>query len=262
MSEQGAGAPVQPAADGGEGEGSQIGQLLQGFETFRGEISGRLDALENDLFEPEGEGGQELGGFPGASDFPAVGAQPPAAGQPTWPGAQPPGVAPGQQPWQQDPGQFPGQQQQAPGAMPPDAVAVLDQFIGQRLAAGMQQQQQALEQRMQQMQTQQQQQAELDTYADHIERQYPEFQDEEHTARLLDATAQFAQQLGRPELASDPRLLERVLLAERAQSGQAGSPAPGQEVHLETSTAAPGAPTGEVDPAAGIVAAAKGRRLL
>lgn len=260
MAEQGTGAPVQPAADGGEGEGSQIGQLLQGFETFRGEISGRLDALESDLFEPEGDGEQELGGFPGASDFPAVGAQPPAAGQPTWPGAQPPGVVPQQgQPWQPDPGQQPGQpQQQVPGAMPPDAVQVLDQFIGQRLAAGMQQQQQALEQRMQQMQTQQQAQQQLDQYADQIERQYPEFQDEEHTARLLDATAQFAQQLGRPELASDPRLLERVLLAERAQSGQA----PGQEVHLETSTAAPGAPTGDVDPTAGIVAAAKGRRLL
>lgn len=260
--------PQQPAAEGGEGAPDQIGQLLEGFNSFRGEITGRLDALENDLFEPGDEGGQEPGGFPGAGDFPAIGAQPPMPGQPTFPGAQPPAFVPQQgqqpQPWEQPQGYpQPGQQPQAPAAMPQDAVQVLDQFIGQRLGAAMQQQQQALEQRMQQQFTAAQQQQELDQYADHLETRYPEFQDEAHTQRLLEATAAFAQQLGRPELAADPRLLERVLLAERAQAGQ-GAPGAQQsgEVHLETSTAAPGAPTGDVDPTAGIIAAAKGRRLL
>lgn len=256
MSEQAAGTTAAGQEPGAEGAPpDQIGQLIEGFNTFRGEITARLDGLENDLFEPEG-GSEPL---PGAPDFPAVGAQPPAAGQPTFP-AQP-GVAPGF-PQQGEPQQqpYPGQQQ-APAApqLPPEAAQILDQYIGQRVQAAQQQ----LDQRLQAQFTQAQRQSELDTYADGLEAKYEEFKDEERTKQLLASTAAFAQQLGHPELASDPRLLERVLLTERAQAGQAagGGQVQQGEVHLETTPAAPGGSPSDEDPTAGILAAAKGRRL-
>jgi hypothetical protein len=253
MSEQQQGVTEPEGAEGAAGD-PQIGQLLEGFNSFRGEITGRLDALESDLFEPEGGDDEPL---PGVPDFPAGGAQPPSAGQPTYP-AQP-GVAPGFPP-QGEP-QQPYQGQQAPVApqLPPEAAQILDQYIGQRVTAAQQQ----LDQRLQAQFTQQQRQSELDAYADGLEAKYEEFGDEERTKQLLASTAAFAQQLGHPELASDPRLLERVLLVERAQAGAAaggGQAQPG-EVHLETTPAAPGGSPSDEDPAAGIVAAAKGRTL-
>lgn len=257
MSEQNGTTPTtEPGAGGAaepEGGTDQIGQLLEGFNTFKGEVMGRIDGLERDLFEPEGDD-EPLAGAP---TFPAVpGQQPAPMGQPPYP-AQP-GAAPQGFPAQPGQPQVPGQEQ-APVApqMPADAAQVLDNFISQRVQASQQQ----LDQRMQAAFSAQERQRELDAYADQIEGKYDEFKDEEATKRLLDSTAAFAQQLGHPELASDPRLLERVLIHERAQVAAAGG-GEQHEVHLETTPAAPGGSPGEVDPAAGIVAAAAGKRLL
>jgi hypothetical protein len=243
--EPGAGGAAEP-----EG-GDQIGQLLEGFNTFKGEVMGRIDGLERDLFEPE-DGDEPLAGAP---TFPAVpGQQPAPVGQPTFP-VQPGAPAPGYP----DPGQqqVPGQPAPVAPQIPADAAQVLDQFISQRVQASQQQ----LDQRMQAAFSAQERQRELDAYADSLESKYDEFKDEETTKRLLDSTAAFAQQLGHPELASDPRLLERVLVHERAQVAAAGG-GEQREVHLETTPAAPGGSPGEVDPAAGIVAAAAGKRLM
>jgi hypothetical protein len=238
-------------AEGAAGD-PQIGQLLEGFNSFRGEITGRLDALESDLFEPEG-GDEPL---PGVPDFPAGGAQPPSAGQPTYP-AQP-GVAPGF-PQQGEP-QQPYQGQQAPVApqLPPEAAQILDQYIGQRVPrhssswiSGCRPSSRSSSVRAS---------STLTPMASRRSTRSSRRGAHEAAAR---STAAFAQQLGHPELASDPRLLERVLLVERAQAGAAaggGQAQPG-EVHLETTPAAPGGSPSDEDPAAGIVAAAKGRTL-
>jgi hypothetical protein len=268
VSEQAAGTTTQqgePGAEGAPAADPQIGQLIDGFNSFRGEITGRLDALESDLFEPEG--GEPL---PGVPDFPAVGAQPPAAGQPTFP-AQPAVVPPQGYPQPQMQPQVPGQQQPYPGqqapaapSLPPEAAQILDQYIGQRVQEGMAQSQQQLDQRIQAQLSAADRQRELDAYADGLEAKYDEFKDEERTKQLLASTAAFAQQLGQPQLASDPRLLERVLLVERAQAVAAaggGQAQPG-EVHLETTPAAPGGQPSDEDPAAGIVAAARGASFL
>lgn len=253
MSEQ-VGTPTEPTAPEGaagaapEAGNTQIGELIEGFKTFQGEVMSRFETLENDLFEPEG--GQPL---PGAPDFPVTpGVQPGVTGQPPIP-AQPGGVPPGVQ---QGAPQYPAQPQ-APVApqLPPEAEQVLSQFIDGRVQVAQQQ----LDQRVQAALSADARQRELDSYADGLESRYEEFKDEAATKRLLEATAAFAQELGHPELSSDPRLLERVLLTERAQAAAGGGEP--NEVHLETTSAAPSGSPGEVDPAAGIVAAAKGKQL-
>jgi hypothetical protein len=53
-------------------------------------------------------------------------------------------------------------------------------------------------------------------YADYLEETYPDLQDEETQDRMLAATEAFAEGIGRPELANNPRMLEVVYLAQRA----------------------------------------------
>lgn len=246
MSEQAAGTQVAPegtegAAGAAPAEPDQMGQLLEGFNSFRGEITQRMDRLEGDLFEPE----EPEGGQGGVQPFEF---QPGDFGAPQQP--QAPFGAPQQQ-------QAP-EGGQAPAEVPQEAAQILDQYIGNRLTQGLQ----AFEQRLQQTNTAQERQRTLDAYADQIEGKYEEFKDEAATKRLIDATAALAQELGQPSLAGDPRLLERVLLTERAQALAAGE-GQQQEVHLEAGgAAAPSTPQGDVDMATGIVNAAQKKRLL
>lgn len=80
--------------------------------------------------------------------------------------------------------------------------------------------------------------------ANELERQYPDLADPQKAAKVVQATAQYAQRMGRPELARDPELVELVYLAEQARNSAAQeTPADGgQSVHLESGGAAPQQP--------------------
>lgn len=85
--------------------------------------------------------------------------------------------------------------------------------------------------------------------ANELERQYPDLADPKKAGEVVQATAQYAQKLGRPELARDPQLVELVYLAQQARSNASQeTPAGGEQgVHLESGGAAPQAE--EMDPA-------------
>jgi hypothetical protein len=85
--------------------------------------------------------------------------------------------------------------------------------------------------------------------ANELERKYPDLATPEKAAEVVQATAQYAQRLGRPELARDPELVELVYLAQQARNSAAQeTPADGdQGVHLESGGAAP--QQEEMDPA-------------
>lgn len=76
--------------------------------------------------------------------------------------------------------------------------------------------------------------------AEALEQRYPDLQNPDNAARVVQATQQMAQRMGRPELARDPELVELVYLAERARSNAAQeTPADGgQGVALEAAGAA------------------------
>lgn len=85
--------------------------------------------------------------------------------------------------------------------------------------------------------------------ANELERKYPDLATPEKAAEVVQATAQYAQRLGRPELARDPELVELVYLAQQARnSASQETPADGDHgVHLEAGGAAP--QQEEMDPA-------------
>jgi hypothetical protein len=78
-------------------------------------------------------------------------------------------------------------------------------------------------------------QEQRDAYTDALEERYPDLQDPEKQEKYINATIEFARQIGRPELAREPVLLERVYLSERAKEAAAGEIPAGsqQEVTLE-----------------------------
>lgn len=60
---------------------------------------------------------------------------------------------------------------------------------------------------------QQRVQEQRDTYADQLEQRYPALRDQATQEAVIEETVRFAEQLGRPDLAGDPRLLEQMYLA-------------------------------------------------
>ena len=76
--------------------------------------------------------------------------------------------------------------------------------------------------------------------ANAIEEKYPELQDEKVLKEMVDLTIQAAQELGKPELAAEPKFFEKVYLAERAGE-RAGQESPGgadRDVSLESARGA------------------------
>lgn len=108
-------------------------------------------------------------------------------------------------------------------------------------------------------------QRQRDEYADKIEEKYPKLQDPKYREKVIDETVKFAAGIGQPDLARDPRVLERVFLAMEAQERAEGETPAGseQEVHLERPGAAtPTGGTGEMDEGDRIVARMNGRHRL
>lgn len=141
---------------------------------------------------------------------------------------------PGFDPYQQ---QFQGPDQYQPGQYAPDpyqdpqqaqaqAMQQLQSFIAEQVQQGVQQHVTPYIQQQR---------------ANELERQYPDLADPQKAGEVVAQTAQYAQKLGRPELARDPQLVELVYLAQQARSQAAQeTPADGdQGVHLESGGAAP-----------------------
>jgi hypothetical protein len=86
-------------------------------------------------------------------------------------------------------------------------------------------------------------------YAEHLEETYPDLQDEATQDRMIEETRRFAEALGRPDLASEPRLLEVVYLAQRATStADRETPAGAErEVNVERGGGAGPAPSANAD---------------
>lgn len=140
----------------------------------------------------------------------------------------------GQQADQYQPGQYAPDQYQDPQQAQAQAMEQLQGFIREQVQQGVQQQ---VTPWMQQQR------------ANELERQYPALADPKTAGEIVAQTAQYAQKLGRPELARDPQLVELVYLAQQAKTSAAQeTPADGgQQVHLESGGAAP--QQEEVDPA-------------
>lgn len=77
-------------------------------------------------------------------------------------------------------------------------------------------------------------------YANELEAKYPALQDETVQDEMISKTIAFAREIGRPEMAMDPRLLERIYLAHEAERRSASEVPAGRErgVTLERGSAA------------------------
>lgn len=98
--------------------------------------------------------------------------------------------------------------------------------------------------------------------ANAIEARYPELQDEAVLKEMVARTAAAAEELGRPELAAEPKFFEKVYLAERAgeRAGQESPDGAGRDVPLESAGGASvAADEEEEDPGERIVALARKR---
>lgn len=139
----------------------------------------------------------------------------------------------GQQPDQYQPGQYAPDQYQDPQQAQAQAMQQLQGYIAEQVQQGVQQHVTPYIQQQR---------------ANELERQYPDLADPAKAGEIVAQTAQYAQKLGRPELARDPQLVELVYLAQQARSNAAQeTPADGgNEVHLESGGAAP--QQEEVDP--------------
>lgn len=195
---------TEPQTEGApESDAPDLGRLIESFDSFRDDISSRLDGLEQGLqWEPEQE--------------------------PTQPQAP--------QQWQ------PAPQDIDPntGQLTPDAqLAQLRAFIQQE-AEGL------LNERMSSQQEAQLEQ-QRNAYADQLEERIPALRDPRFQEEMVQATVNFAQSIGRPDLAGEPRLLEQLYWAAQAQQrGEQETPADAQ-VHLETGGSAAPAQDPEAD---------------
>jgi hypothetical protein len=115
-------------------------------------------------------------------------------------------------------------------------------------------QQQAMQQLQQYIQDQVQQgvQSQITPYirqqqAIELENKYPDLQNPQVAGPLVEEATKFAQQLGKPELAGDPRFIEKIYLAQSASSQAAQQTAADGDngVHLEGAGAAPQAQEGD-----------------
>jgi hypothetical protein len=124
------------------------------------------------------------------------------------------------------PGQYAPDYGMDPQAQQQAAMAQLQSYISEQVQQGVQQQLTPHLQRQR---------------ANELERTYPELQDPQTAASVVREAAQWAQRMGRPELARDPELVELAFLAGKArQSAAQETPAAGEHgVHLESGGAAP-----------------------
>lgn len=135
-----------------------------------------------------------------------------------------------------EPAYDPGQQYQ-PGQYEPDygmdpqqaqqqAYQQLQDYIGQQVTQGIEQHMTPF------IRTQK---------ANALEQKYPDLKDPVKAGEVVKATAQYAQRLGKPELARDPELVELVYLAQDARNRASQQTAADgeQDIHLEGSGAAP-----------------------
>lgn len=150
-----------------------------------------------------------------------------------------------QPPQEPDPYQQPGFQEPVDPYYDPQqdqqqAMQQLEQYISQQVQQGVQQQVTPW--------IRQQQAVELET-------KYPDLQNPQVAGPLVEEAARFAQQLGSPELAGDPRFIEKLYLAQKAMTDAAQQTAADGDngVHLEGAGAAPQAQ--EADEGDGMLAA-------
>lgn len=123
----------------------------------------------------------------------------------------------------------------------------------QALAQRTQGQDHAVQQVMQRLE-----QMELREQATQLMERYPELREQQHATQALEAAAQAAASLGRPELANSPGLVELVYRASRADAlAQSGVPAGDEHVRLEGGGGAAPTPQDE-NVGQGIVAAMGG----
>jgi hypothetical protein len=180
-------------------------------------------------------------------------------------GADPTQQVPGQQPGMQpgfDPNNPYAMDPSAQGAYPDpygvgemtdqQAQQVLGQMFQQQLAP-IQQQMQELTKQNQQL-VQQHREAELDRGAAELEQKYPDLQDEEKGAALVDRAAKLAQEGGRPDLVGEPWFLELAYKAQLADERAAGETPATSSPALESASGASLA-GGEDDPRERIKAA-------
>lgn len=99
--------------------------------------------------------------------------------------------------------------------------------------------------------------------ADAIQAKYPELEDEAVLKEMVELTVQAANELGKPELAMEPKFFEKVYLAERAgeRAGQESPDGADRDVSLESArgASAAGGEEEEEDIGDRIVALAKQR---
>jgi hypothetical protein len=97
--------------------------------------------------------------------------------------------------------------------------------------------------------------------ADALEQKYPRLQDPKVQQEMIDKTIEWAQSVGKPELAQEPKLLEMVYLAAEAGRRAEGEIPAGstREVRLETGTGAPPAEQSKEDEGDRIVGLARKR---
>lgn len=134
------------------------------------------------------------------------------------------------------------------GEMDPQAAQqLLQQMVGQHSQQAVQEAVGPLMERINNMEIQRQ--------AESLEAEFPELQKEEVAGAVLQAAEQHAAEIGQPELGRNPAFVRVVYLAQKAADRAAGEvPAGTQPDGLEAAGGAV-APTPQVDPADGIVAA-------
>lgn len=182
-------------------------------------LMSRLDEMSQQIQslakppEPQWQGG--------ISDLPY------AEGEPSRGFEQQPEFGAAYDPSQYQPGQYEPDYGMDPQAQQAQAMQQLQSYISDQVQQGVQQ---AITPHIQRQK------------ADELERRYPDLADPQKAGQVVQATAQWAQRMGRPDLARDPELVELVYLAEQART-RAAQETPAENgssgVHLETGGAAP-----------------------
>lgn len=222
--------PADPSAPAAPAEGAaaapDLAQFMDTFNTFQGDFQGFREELDGRFAAIE-EGLQ--------------------------PEPEPP--APEPEPWAPDP----QRDYQADGTLTPEAAQqFLDQFVNERVEQG-------VEARLTDWERGQQTR-EQDTfnaaYADQLEEKIPELADPATAKKYVDLASEWAQGINRPDLVGDPRVLETVYWAAKAQEVAAGASGAQQEreTHLESGAGASPQPGQEPNLADGIVTAAQRRK--